>query len=302
MPDWRGAVIDLRYHVYSLVAVFVFFVVGVVVGVGLSGQEFVERGERRNLNAQIEQLRNARDDAEARVQALEAQQRAGEEYVQRSYPVLMQGRLDGLRIARVVVGEVDERASDILDDVDRALADAGGTPARLRALRVPVDDDALADALSSRPELAEHSPTDLGRLGRALARELVLGDETPLWDALSPVLVAQRSGSMSEAVDGVVVVRSAPPQTGRSAEFVRGFYEGLDEVPAVGVEETDAERSAITVFARADLSTVDNVDTRMGRLALALLLAGGNPGDYGVKETAAGALPPVDPLPPPSRE
>jgi hypothetical protein len=294
-------VIDLRYHVFSLVAVFVFFVVGVVVGVGLSGQGFVEEGERRRLNAEIERLRNQRDDAEARAEALEAQQRAGEEYVQRSYPVLMQGRLDGLRIARVVVGEVDERAADILDEVDRALADAGGSPARLRALRVPVDHRALADALSSRPDLSEHSPpTDLRRLGRALARELVSGGETPLWDALSPVLVAQRSGSMSEDVDGVVVARSAPPQRGRSADFVRGFYEGLDEVPAVGVEETGAERSAIAVFARADLSTVDHVDTQVGRLALALLLAGASPGDYGVKDTAAAALPPVDPIPPPA--
>ena len=302
MPDWRGAVIDLRYHVFSLAAVFVFFVVGVVVGVGLSGQGFVEEGERRNLNAQIERLRNDLEDAEARVEALEAQQRAGEQYVQRSYPVLMQERLDGRRIARVVVGEVDERAAGVLDDVDRTLADANGTPAWLRALRVPVDESAVADALSSRPELAEHSSTDLRRLGRALARELIDGGETPLWDALSPVLVAQRSGSMGQPVDGVVVARSAPPQSGRSADFVRGFYEGLDDVPAVGVEETDADPSAISVFARADLSTVDNVDTRMGRLALALLLAGGSPGDYGVKETAAAAVPPVDPLPTPARD
>ena len=294
--------IDLRYHVYSLVAVFVFFVVGVVVGVGLSGQGLVEQGERRNLNAEIERLRNDRDDAEARVEALEAQQRAGEEYVQRSYPVLIQERLDGRRIARVVVGEVDERAAAVLDDVDRAVGDANGTPARLRALRVPVDETAVAEALSSRPELAEHSATDLRGIGRALARELVDGGETSLWDALSPVLVAQRSGSMQQPVDAVVVVRSAPPQRGRSADFVRGFYEGLQDVPAVGVEETDADPSAITVFAHADLSTVDNVDTRMGRLALALLLAGGSPGDYGVKETAAAALPPVDPLPPPARE
>ena len=289
--------IDLRYHVFSLVAVFVFFVVGVVVGVGLSTQGFVEEGERRNLNAQIERLRNDVDDAEARVLALEAQQRAGEEYVQRSYPVLMQGRLDGRRVARVIVGEVDERAGQVLDDVDRTLADANGVPARLRALRVPVDYAAVASALRSQPDLDEHSPSDLRRLGRALARELVSGGETPLWNALSSVLVAQRSGSMSENVDGVVVIRSAPPQRGRSADFVRGFYEGLDDVPAVGVEATDADPSAVRVFARADLSTVDNVDTRMGRFALALLLAGGSPGDYGVKETATAALPPVEPVP-----
>jgi len=39
---------------------------------------------------------------------------------------------------------------------------------------------------------------------------------------------------------------------------------------------------------------VDDVDTRVGRLALLLLLAGQSPGQYGVKDSAAdGALPPL---------
>ena len=42
---------------------------------------------------------------------------------------------------------------------------------------------------------------------------------------------------------------------------------------------------------------MDFVDTHVGRLALALLLAGGRPGSYGLKQTATdGILPPVEPL------
>ena len=45
------------------------------------------------------------------------------------------------------------------------------------------------------------------------------------------------------------------------------------------------------------MSSVDDVDTTVGRLALALLLAGGQPGHYGVKETATdGAVPPIEPV------
>jgi hypothetical protein len=54
----------------------------------------------------------------------------------------------------------------------------------------------------------------------------------------------------------------------------------------------------VQAFARADLSSVDDVDLEAGRLALALLLAGATPGSYGVKQTASdGVLPPVEPLP-----
>ena len=290
--------IDLRYHVFSLVAVFVFFIVGVVVGVGLSGQGLVEEGERRRLNAQIERLSVDLEEAEARGDALERQQRAGQEFVQRSYTVLVQDRLDGVRVARVVIGDVDDRATDVLADVEQTVLDAAGTPSRLRAIRVPVDAAAIRRAIGSRRDLREYGDADLRELGRGLGQELVAGRDTPLWDALSPLIVAQRSGGMVEPVDAVVVARSAAPQSGPTAEFVRGIYEGIQDVPAVGVEDLAADPSAIPMFARADLSTVDNVDTRMGRLALALLLAGANPGNYGVKDTAGAALPPVEPLRP----
>ena len=54
---------DLRYHVASLTAVFVALVVGILVGVGLSGKGFVNDAERANLNNQIADLRRERDSA-----------------------------------------------------------------------------------------------------------------------------------------------------------------------------------------------------------------------------------------------
>jgi len=53
-------VFDLRYHVASLTAVFVALVVGILVGVGLSGKGFVNDAERSNLNNQIADLAIAR--------------------------------------------------------------------------------------------------------------------------------------------------------------------------------------------------------------------------------------------------
>jgi hypothetical protein len=71
-------------------------------------------------------------------------------------------------------------------------------------------------------------------------------------------------------------------------------------VPVVGVEPARVEQSAIPVFQRYGLSTVDGIDTEPGQLALVLLLGGADPGDYGIRDTAtSGILPPIEPLPPP---
>jgi hypothetical protein len=61
------------------------------------------------------------------------------------------------------------------------------------------------------------------------------------------------------------------------------------------------EQSAIPVFQHYGLSTVDGIDDELGQLALVLLLAGADPGDYGVRDTAKkGILPPIEPLPAPT--
>ena len=166
--------------------------------------------------------------------------------------------------------------------------------------------DAVESAIAERPELGGYVGDDqLGNLGRDLGRELVAGGETPLWDALEGEIVEERIGDMSEPVDGVVVMRTAEPQSGESARFLAGLYQGLGSagVPAVGAEPSRVEQSAIPAFQRHRLSTVDGVDTELGQLALVLLLAGADPGDYGVRDTAHnGILPPIEPLPTPSGE
>ena len=63
----------------------------------------------------------------------------------------------------------------------------------------------------------------------------------------------------------------------------------------MGAERLRAKDSAVDAFAREDLSTVDDLDTEAGRLALVLLLAGASPGSYGVKKTADDGVLPRDP-------
>ena len=292
---------DFRYHVASLAAVFIALVTGIILGVAISGSGFVESQERDLLNAEIRALRGDLDRARERETELLDAQSAAQAFVEESYPAVIANRLRERRIAVLFVGEVD--AAGALDAVDRTIADAGGERVRLLAVEVPIDGrlDAIEARLESRPALAGYAgPDNLRNLGRDLAREFVAGGSTPLWDALTSELVQEREGGAQREAEGVVVVRTAEPQAGPTARLLRGLYDGLGgSVPAVGVELTRTAPSAIDVYRRSGLSSVDDVDTPVGRVALALLLAGAREGHYGVKDTADTILPPVDPLPPP---
>ena len=49
---------DLRYHVASLAAVFLALIIGIVVGVGISGKGFVSDSERSLFNERIADLKS----------------------------------------------------------------------------------------------------------------------------------------------------------------------------------------------------------------------------------------------------
>ncbi|MEP6977677.1 MAG: copper transporter [Thermoleophilia bacterium] len=288
-----------RYHVVSLAAVFVALVVGILVGIGISGRGFVDKSERRQLQNQIDDLRNQRDDLSAQLASSQKRQKAAQEYVSNTYRAVMSERLRGKRIAVLFVGHVDP---DLRANVDDTLTAADAPAAlRVRALKTPVDPAALDAVLTRRPALAQYAgDANLKDLGRALGEQFVAGGDTPLWTALSDLLVEERTGSPLRPADGVVVVRSAGPQEGPTARLLAGFYAGLAAggVPVVGVETTKTTPSAVPTYAHAGLSSVDDVDILEGRLALSLLLAGADPGHYGLKQTAdTGYLPPVEPLP-----
>ena len=290
---------DFRYHVASLAAVFVALVIGILVGVGLSGQGFVDDAERRNLNDRIAALQQQLDDADGRLAAVDRRQRALDDYADATYAALIPGRLENRRVAVLFVGQRDRLVDRA---VGRAVRQAGGVVVRVRALRVPVEPQALRDALRRRPALEGLAAADaLDDVGEELARELVNGGRAPVWDALARTLVLEREGVSTAPADAIVVARSAEPQQGPSRELLAAVYETLSglEIPAVGVDHQGRVPSAVAAFRAAGLSTVDSVDTSAGRLALVLLLAGGAPGSYGVEEDARnGVLPPVPPLQP----
>ena len=99
---------DLRYHVASLAAVFVALVLGIFVGVGLSGRGFVSDAERENLQSRIAQLGAERDEAVALAEAGRLRGDALDAFARTSYPDLTRNRLDRRLVALVFVGQVLE--------------------------------------------------------------------------------------------------------------------------------------------------------------------------------------------------
>lgn len=279
---------DLRYHVASLAAVFLALVLGIVIGAAISDPSLADRAENQRLKDTVDGLRDNLADAELRARQAEASRA----YAAASYTAIVHDRLAGDRVLLVSVGPGGPRT----EEAETAIRDAGALVARTRAIDVPADVESVTSRLEGRPGLESYAqPGRLRDLGLEFARELVEGGDTPIADALEDLLVQQRSpGPDSGAVDAVVVWRSVDPHEGPLAPFLTGMYEGLGEGnPAVAVELFGAPPRALRAFKRAGLDTVNAIDTAIGKVALVVLLAGGEPGDYGIGTEKV--VPPIEP-------
>jgi hypothetical protein len=303
----------LRYHVVSLAAVFVALAVGILLGVAISGKvtdagEGLEEELLRDENSRLrEDVAAARAAEEAAAQRGEA----AEQLLARAYPALMDGRLEGENVAVLFLGPTD---GSLRAEVEGALADAdAGAPAHVVSLEVPVDGTDLNSALEGDEQLAAFADedTDFTELGRELGRELAEDGDAPLWSVLSSRLVEERTGNVADPVDSAVVVLTwMPPEEEdepdeqaaadleATTSLMDGLVAGLDSagIPVVGVASTGAAPEVVELYRDHGISSVDDVDDQAGRLALALLLGGAEPGHYGVGEDTDGVVPPIEPL------
>ncbi|HXY84088.1 MAG TPA: copper transporter [Gaiellaceae bacterium] len=286
---------DLRYHVASLAAVFFALVIGILVGVALTSHG-LNNTERKKLEAELSSAQGRIADLQLAVQA----DNADSTFVKGAYTAVMANRLRNKHVAVLYVGPVSK---SVRADVNDTLNDAGAVMIRMRAISVPINAHTIEASLAKRSALASFTvgPKRFANIGRELADEFTLGGDTPLWDALEGQLVEERVGGGKRPADAVVVVRTAQPQTGHAtAQIVGNLLSELanGSVPAVGVEASGTRPSAVPTYKHVGLSSVDDVDLPIGRVALAVLLSGpGENGHYGLQSSLDDSILP-DPIPP----
>ena len=143
--------IDFRYHLVSLISVFLALSVGIILGAGpLQGAI----GE--TLTEQVDALRAERTDLRTELDATQSALDGDERFIEAAGTQLVAGTLEGDRVAIVQLGEVPE---DVSDGVLKQLTTAG---ADIVSTSVLTEAWTAADEESSRVTVAEGLRANLG--------------------------------------------------------------------------------------------------------------------------------------------
>ncbi len=305
--------ISFRYHIVTIVAVFLALAIGL-----LAGSAFVEPGLVDQLQTQTDDLRGELTDVRAELTDARAELDALDGFVEAVAPPLTEGRLAGTPVVIVTQVGVEDA---VLAQAQAALANAGAdvvtTVSATDELvsEDPATQEELAIMLGEPTTPAEELP---GLTAQALAERLSaprspIAEQDLLASLLSAGFLAPVDGGPSEATleeigatGQVVVVLSGGRGEGEPVLAPEAFAVPLVEtlaaleVPVAAGESLLSDYPYVS-FVRANGTdgtvTVDDLDRTIGGAALVLgvdeLLATGTGGAYGVKDGAE----PLPPLP-----
>ena len=313
--------IDFRYHLVSIIAVFLALAVGIVVGTAaLNGP--IQDGLKSSIDRLTDDKRGLEDD----VESLRGQVAASDEFALALGPDLVDG---ALKDQRVLLVSAAGTPGGPVDRLRALLTDAGATvtgqldvkPALGETEQRSVIEDLVAEVVPAGIELPEGEPVE--RAAAELAAALSTGPgaaEVETADAQAVIAAFEEAdlvdfrpepGSEDTLTSATLVLVLAPngpekkPDTAAQQQLealltVADAFDERSRGAVVAGPDTAARDGGLVQALRQqsslspEISSVDNVDRGIGQVATVLALAeqaADGVGQYGAGPGAAAPLP-----------
>ncbi|MGH3333156.1 MAG: copper transporter [Nocardioidaceae bacterium] len=310
--------ISFRYHIVSIVSVFLALAVGVALGGGPL------KGEVDNsLVEQVEADRQAKADLRADIAALQSSDEFTDSFAKTVAPGLIGGSLRGRPVTLVVLPGTQE---DNVTSMTEFIGDAGGTVAgtvRIGEGLVNVTKKQLVDELGSQlldgtPDVTvDEDASGYERIGALLARAVTTDEDggaevdeasnsilagLSTADLMSPAGDLTQRGSLVVFITGGATASGSEEEQGAGAivtSLARAMDANTDGVVVAGPIASGREGGVVNairsdVVAAKEVSSVDVLGRAAGQVVTVMALAEqaeGGAGHYGVVNAANGAMP-----------
>lgn len=287
-------IINLRYHIASLVAVFLALGIGILIGSTLPGTDALIEQQKQlsdRLEAQLELLQKRNEAVQVRASSLEMDNNIQKQFEKQVMPVLISGRLQGHNVAII-----ETNGYGFPDDLVETLGAAG---AKVTSITTVLDG---LEASDKEKLLAELKWQDMKnepltpRLANEIVKSVAEGDANKVLATLSQLEMIKTQGTYGEPINDVVIIGGSADEgmirTG-TVDLPMIDYLQRKKISVFGVEQSGVLHSYMKDYQKKRISTVDNIDTIPGQVALVLAISG-KPGHYGIKSTAQKLLPELD--------
>jgi hypothetical protein len=264
---------DLRYHLISLISVFLALAIGILLGVAMADRGVVSDRMQAEITSIQQEL--ARQESEID----EQNEQIGEQEVllEQMSEVLIVDSLQGREVALVAGPYAD---ADVFRLVQSDLSEAGASITTIETLDPPEQDELTPPETTSPGGAATSLEGEYAEVARRVMGYTDEIDESP------DIVVFLGSGKIPE---------EAPPGTSTALKTAQTemFEVWIDAgVRVIGAEPSEAGRSEIPLFQNVGIPSVVYADQPAGRAAIVECAAAETcEGTYGLKDRASEPFP-----------
>ncbi len=287
--------VDFKYHIVSIVAVFLALAMGILIGSTIVSNDVMVTQQQKIISGLEKQFADLREH-ESTLMAEDVKKSKMitnyENFAQGILAPVVAGQLKGRNIAVVVSGS-QAIPSGIINTLTLAGANIGSQSTVME--NINMKDSKLRGKLIDYFTLESNTTSDI--LRQKVAESLALMVTNQADPALNVFLdenkLVKTTYTNNNPVDTVILI-------GGSDSLGQSFPEGFDStliklllqngIHVIGTESSQVKLSYMKYYQKFSISTVDNIDMSVGQISMVLAL-NNQPGNYGIKTNATVFMP-----------
>ncbi len=275
---------NIRFYIISIVAIFAALGIGIFIGFTMNTQKFlIEQKEKISdmIEDQLELLIQENQNLKNNEKNLENEIEIKDRYISLTYEHIIRNKLRDLNVA-IIETNNDYVTSAIGMDLELAGAKVNNVTTISNDI---INEERLIEILNRFQSNNISNPVE--ELISVLTKTIISGNNNVILEDLEREGIIEIMGNYDEAVDYILICGGSKEEAKkRIYQIDKVIIEVAEDynIPVLGVEKLNVEYSYIPTYQTFGISTVDNIDTTMGKVAMILIMDGAS-GNFGVKHS-----------------
>ncbi len=281
----------MKFYVISIVAIFAALGIGIYIGFTLDTQSFlVEQKEDivTKLEEKFDFLKSENQNLKLTVKEVEAENGNYKHFIDSTYEEIVKNKLKGTKVALI-----ETKDDYMYSGIGQILETAGANVVNVTTLTDKIMDEAALKNAYEQFEIPIENGNLIQNTTREIAKSIVTGEESNLVKKMLESNFIDLVGDIDEPIDYVIIAGGSVKEDKNRLTLVdKTIIDICKDMgkSIIGIEKVKTNYSYMEAYKGFKISTVDNIDTAMGKVSLILAMEG-RPGHYGTKQTAEDLVP-----------
>lgn len=283
---------NVKYFVISIAAIFLALGIGIYIGFTLDAHNLLLE-QKDDMVTKIEEKFNYLSDENIRlkeeINELKSDSTQYIDYMESVYPIVIKDRLKDLNVAIIETND-----DYVYSGIGKTLELAGANVVNITTVKDKFLNDELLNEINNMLSEEEKLKGELIGNGVVnLTGGIISGESNNFIAKLRENDAINFVGNYNTPIDYIVIAGGAEDEDSKNALKIDKFIietAKKEGIPIIGIEKEKVNYSYIKDYKSLRISTVDNVDSIIGKTSLILSMEG-RPGNYGVKSEAEELLP-----------